>query len=89
MPNVRSAKKRMRQNEKRRDRNRVAKASLRTCLKKAENAITEDDREKALEAVKTASRKLDKTAQKGIIHSKKASRSKSRLVKKFNKSFAS
>lgn len=89
MPNVKSAKKRMRQNEKRRDRNRIAKASLRTYLKKAEIALTGDNREEALEAVKTASRKLDKTAQKGIIHSNVASRSKSRLNRKLNKTFAS
>lgn len=89
MPNVRSAKKRMRQNEKRRERNRVAKASLRTYLKNAEIACEGDNREEALAAVKSASVKLDKTARKGIIHPNKAGRKKSRLIKKFNKAFAS
>ena len=89
MPNIKSAKKRLRQNIKARERNRTAKAALRTCIKKAESAIEGDDREKALASLKTASKKLDSTAQKKVIHSNLASRKKSRLTKKFNQKFAS
>jgi len=88
MPTVKSAKKRLRQNEKRRERNRTAKSTLRTLLKNAEKAIEGDDKEKAQKLVLEAARKLDKTAQKKIVHQNMASRKKSRLVKKFNQKFA-
>ena len=89
MPNIISAKKRLRQNTKRRERNRVAKASLRTVLKKADQAIETAEKEEAYKVVLEASRKLDKVAQKRIVHPNMASRKKSRLMKKFNKKFAS
>lgn len=89
MPNIKSAKKRLKQSLKRRDRNRKAKSTLSTYLKNAEQAIAAGDRDKALEAVRLASRTLDTTAQKKIIHPNKAARKKSRLQSSFNSQFAS
>ena len=85
MPNIKSAKKRLKQSEKRRVRNQAYKSAMRTFLKKAEQAIDEGDKEQAAAAVKSACRKLDKTAQKGVIHDNQASRKKARLMSKLNK----
>ena len=85
MPNIKSAKKRLKQSIKRRDRNRSVKASLRTILKKADAALKSSDKDLAATAVKEACRKLDKTSQKGVIHDNVASRKKSRLMLKLKK----
>ncbi len=83
MPNIKSAKKRLRQSLKRRDRNRKAKAAMRTTVKKAEAAAAGKP-EDAKTAVAAACKVLDTTARKGIIHKNMASRKKSRLMKKLN-----
>jgi len=84
MPNIKSAKKRMRQNEKRRARNRITKKNLRTNIKKAILAVEGEDQELAVQQVRLACKKLDKTAQKGVIKKNTAGRKKSRLMKKLN-----
>ena len=89
MPNIKSAKKRMKQNEKRRLRNKAYKATMRTIIKKADKAIAAGNKEEAAVAVKDACKRLDKTAQKGVIHTKMADRKKSRLMLKLNKISAS
>ncbi len=83
MPNIKSAKKRLKQSLKRRDRNRTTKAAMRTSVKKAEKGV-EAGAADAAAAVKAACISLDKTAQKGVIHKNTASRKKSRLMKKLN-----
>ena len=85
MPNVKSAEKRLKQSLKRRERNRTAKATMRTALKKVEKAIESGSVEDAQVELKKACKVLDSTAQKGIIHNNLASRKKSRLMKKLNK----
>jgi small subunit ribosomal protein S20 len=85
MPNIKSAKKRLKQSIKRRERNRAAKATLKTTVKKAETALDAGNKEEASKAIKAAVKRLDKTAQKGVIHKKAASRKKSRLMTKLNK----
>ncbi len=84
MPNIKSAEKRLRQSLKRRDRNRKAKAAMRTSVKKAEKATSAGKPEDAKAAVAAACKVLDTTARKGIIHKNMASRKKSRLMKKLN-----
>lgn len=83
MANSKSAEKRIRVSERRRQRNRPYRSSARTLVKKAELAIAAGD-ENAAEAVLTATRTLDRVASKGIIHRNNAARRKSRLMKKFN-----
>lgn len=79
MPNTTSAKKRLRQSLIRRDRNRAAKSQLRGALRKTREAVQAGKLEEAQALVNTTARLLDKVAAKGIIHTNKASRLKSRL----------
>ena len=81
MPNIRSAAKRMRQNEKRRLRNRVYRGSARTYIKKARMAMEEGNLAEAQEASLLAIKALDRAAQKGVVHKNNAARRKSRLIK--------
>ena len=81
MANTASAKKRIRQNEKRRMRNKVWRNRARTTVKEARTAIDSGNREAAENATQVAIKQLDKAASKGVIHSKNASRRKSRLMK--------
>jgi len=84
MPNIKSAEKRMKQNEKRRLRNASQKSALRTAVKAAEVAASANDVNQAKEALLTATKKLDKAVSKGLIHKNAAARKKSRLAKKVN-----
>lgn len=77
MPNIRSVKKRMRQSTKRRSRNRVQRAALRSAVKRVRSAATA---ESAAQAYRDAERLLDRAAQKGLVSKNKAARTKSRLV---------
>ena len=81
MANIKSQIKRNKQNEKRRVRNRVARGSTRTFVKRARLAIEAGEKESALEATQIAISALDKAAEKGIIHKNNAARRKSRLMK--------
>jgi len=75
MPQHKSAKKRVKTNLKRQMRNRAARSTLRTTLKK----IQEMPAEKRAEAVNEIQSVLDKAAKRGIIHRNKAARLKSRF----------
>lgn len=81
MPILQSAKKRVRQNEKRRSRNRVFRGQARTFIKKARLAIESGKVEEARTATQSAVSALDKAAQKGVIHKNNASRRKSRIMR--------
>jgi small subunit ribosomal protein S20 len=84
LANIKSQVKRNRQNEKRRQQNRIYRGSSRTYIKKALVAIEAGDKTAAEEAVKTAIQGLDRSAQKGVLHKNNAARRKSRLMAKFN-----
>jgi small subunit ribosomal protein S20 len=79
LPNIKSAKKRVRQDEKRRMHNKHLRSRMRTSVKGVLNAIAAGDREAALAAYQAAVPVIDSTADKGIIHKNKAARFKSRL----------
>ena len=79
MPNNRNAAKAMRQNEKRRLRNRAARTSLRTVIRKVREAAAGSDTGAVETAFRTAVKKLDQAASKKFIHRNKAARLKSRL----------
>ena len=79
-----SAKKRIRQNEKRRARNRARKVDLKDQRKAFTTALTAGDAGKAETALRTLTQKLDRIAVKGTIHKKAASRTRSRLTKRLN-----
>lgn len=81
MPNIKSAIKRVKVNEKANVANSQAKSAMRTTVKKAENAVAENA-ENAQELLQAAYKSLDKAASKGLIHKNAAARKKSRLAKK-------
>ena len=88
MANVKSAIKSIRQDARKTLRNRPVRSSLKTYVKSAVGTIALGDEETSQEVVRLAISKLDKAAQKGIIHKNQAARRKSRLAKKLNKAFA-
>lgn len=79
MANSPQAKKRARQNDKRRIHNASLRSMVRTYIKKVVAAINAGDAEKAKEAYVAAVPVIDRMADKGIIHKNKAARHKSRL----------
>jgi small subunit ribosomal protein S20 len=81
MPITKSAKKQLRQSEKRRLRNRAAKSSLRTAVKKVRAALEGRDRDVAARALAEAIPLIDKAAAKGFIHDNAGARHKSRLTR--------
>jgi len=81
MPRHESAKKRMRQNEKRRKHNKSQKSRVRTKIKKLRSL---DDKEEAQELLNDIKGDLDRLATKGIIHKNKAANRKSKLEKYVN-----
>ena len=86
MPNLRSAKKRMRIEEERRARNASVKSTVRTYVTKARNAIASDaDAPETEEAIRTAISNLDRAVRKGVLHHNNADRRKSRLMARLNK----
>lgn len=82
MPNNAAAKKRMRQEQKRRLHNRSIKSLVKTQVTKARVAIATDEDAEA--AVRAAVSELDRAAKKGVIHHNNAARRKSRLMKQLN-----
>ena len=82
MANIKSAIKRNKQNEKRRQANRVFRGQARTAVKKARVALEADNKEDAQAKVMDAVKALDKAASKGVVHKNNAARRKSRLMKK-------
>ncbi|MDT4760970.1 30S ribosomal protein S20 [Sphaerochaeta sp. PS] len=80
-----SAEKRERQNVVRRMRNRAAKSTMRTAIKKFDAALVAGDKDAASSALDLSLKLLDSTASKGIIHASTADRKKSRMHARFNK----
>jgi small subunit ribosomal protein S20 len=78
MANTRSAEKQMRQAEKRNERNRAGRSTLRSSLKKARTAITGGDADKDTLSVGFSA--IDKAAKTGLIKENTANRYKSRLA---------
>lgn len=79
-----SAKKRVRQNVKKRVINRARKSQVKTQIKRFEAALTSGDMTAASEQYRLAAKKLDSVAATGTMHKKTAARKKSRLAKKLN-----
>ncbi len=84
MPNHKSAEKRMRQNEKRRDINRSNRGKLRTSIKKLRGALSGSDAGSAQELLPQTISTIDKAVQKGVLHRNAAARYKSRLTARVN-----
>ena len=79
-----SAKKRVKQNDKRRAINRRRKSQVKTQIKHFQETLSEGDVDAAVEQFHLVAAKLDKTAATSTMHKKTAARKKSRLAKQLN-----
>ena len=81
MANIKSQIKRNKQNQKRHERNKAVKTSLKTAVRKFREAAEAGDKDKAVELGRSANRQLDKAASKGVIHKNQAANRKSAVSK--------
>lgn len=81
MPNTEQAKKRLRQDEKRRMLNKKARTSMRTEMKRVFQA---ESAEEAQKAIPQAMKKIDKAAKRHVIHANAAARLKSQVTRSAN-----
>lgn len=79
-----SAKKRIRQNAKKRTMNRARKSQVKTQIKRFETALDQGDAAAASEQFQLVVKKLDKVAGTSTMHKRTAARKKSRLAKRLN-----
>ena len=79
MPTTPSAKKRQRTSEERRIRNRAVKSAVKTQIKRVTSAIAAGNTAAVETEFRSAVKKLDQAAAKGVIHKNAAARGKSRL----------
>lgn len=83
MPNIKSAKKRVKVINTKTMRNKAIKSDLKTALKKADAAVAENAADKE-QVVKAAIKKVDMACTKGILHKNNAARKKSQFTAKLN-----
>ena len=86
MPNIKSAKKRVKVSEKKNLLNRMVKSGMRTSVKKFQAALA--DPQTANVQLTATTSAIDKAAAKGVIHKNAANRKKARLAKQLNKAAA-
>jgi small subunit ribosomal protein S20 len=79
MANTASARKRIRQTERRTERNKARVSRLRTFVKKVEQAIAGGDKAVAAEALRLAQPEMQRASTKGVVHANTMSRKISRL----------
>ena len=87
MPNIQSAKKRVKVSEKKNLHNRIVKSGMRSSIRKFDAAVAADPT-KANEQLSATSAVIDKAASKGVIHKNAANRKKARLAKQLNRAAA-
>lgn len=81
MANIKSQIKRVKTNEKRRQRNKSVKSSVRTAVRRFREAVEAGDQAQITERHRFASKALDKAASKGVIHQNQAANKKSAIAK--------
>ena len=86
MANIKSQIKRVKTNEKRRQRNKSVRSSVRTAVRRFREAVEAGDNEKATELQRAASKALDKAAGKGVIHKNQAANRKSAMARRMSSS---
>ncbi len=82
MANIKSQQKRIKTNEKARQRNKAVKSALRTYTRRFSEAVEAGETEKAQQAARVALRQLDRAVTKGVIHKNQAANRKSAIAKK-------
>ena len=81
---MKNAKKKIKTIAKEKKLNNTYRSSMRTAIKNVEKLVASNDKEKALDALNTAIKRIDKAGAKGIVHKNYVARNKSRLTKKVN-----
>jgi small subunit ribosomal protein S20 len=84
LPNIKSAKKRVKISEKKTLKNQSSVSALKTAFKKYDKAVADGNHEDALESYKVAVKKIDQAAAQGHLHKNTAARKKSQFAKKLN-----
>ena len=84
MPNIKSAKKRVKVIATKTLQNKALKSGLKTCIKNFDKAVEGGDKAAAEAAFKYAVKKLDQAAAKNILHVNAAARKKSQMAHKLN-----
>lgn len=84
MPNIKSAKKRVKTSAKKQEMNTLVSSRMKTSIKKVEKEVKAGNKEEAAAKLKTAVKNIDKALSSGLIHKNKAARAKSRLTKMKN-----
>ena len=84
MPNIKSAKKRVKIIEKKTLRNSMVKSAYKTAIKKFETALEAGKLDEAKTLFSEATKKIDQACTKGVIVKNTAARKKSNLAKKLN-----
>ena len=79
MANIKSQMKRIKTNEKSRQRNKAVKSGLRTSVRRFNEAVAAGDTEKATTLAGAANRAFDKAVSKGVIHKNQAANRKSAI----------
>jgi len=82
--NIKSQIKRIKTNEKARERNKSVRSALKTAVRRFREAADSGDKDAALAQLQVASRDLDKAASKGIIHANQAANRKSAMAQRAN-----
>jgi small subunit ribosomal protein S20 len=82
MANIKSQIKRIGTNQKASDRNKAVRSEVKTAVRAAREAVVAGDKTKAAEALKVATKKLDKAVSKGVLHKNQAANKKSAIAKK-------
>jgi small subunit ribosomal protein S20 len=82
--NIKSQMKRVKTNEKRRQRNKSVKSAVRTAIRRFREAVEAGDQEQIVERQRSASKALDKAASKGVIHQNQAANKKASLARRVN-----
>jgi small subunit ribosomal protein S20 len=80
--NIKSQIKRNGTNKKAQERNKAVKSELKTAIRATREAVVAGDKDKASAALRTAAKKIDKAASKGVIHKNQAANRKSAIAKK-------
>ena len=84
MPNIKSAKKRVKTTEARTLRNKMYRSEMKTIIKKFDMAVESGDKDAAKAAYLAAVKKVDQASARGILHKNTASHRKSKFTKKLN-----
>lgn len=84
MANIKSQIKRVKTNEKRRQRNKSVKSAVRTAVRRFREAVDSGDEAKITATQRDAARALDKAAGKGVIHQNQAANKKASMARRVN-----